>query len=161
MQFPVPQFIDVEDKIIGPLTLKQFGFVAGGGVIILLFFKLIGVGVFFYILSLPVACLSLILAFASFNGRKLYDFLPVMLNFFRSDKVLVFQQRSSGEQINIKPIGEETLAVFNKNKENAAAASVPEESVQSRLRRIALQLDQKNSEEVDVIKTIRKQNAKR
>jgi hypothetical protein len=24
MQFPVPQFTDVEDKIIGPLTVKQF-----------------------------------------------------------------------------------------------------------------------------------------
>ena len=27
MQFPVPQFTDVEDKIIGPLTLKQFGII--------------------------------------------------------------------------------------------------------------------------------------
>ncbi len=30
MQFQVPQFIEVEDKIFGPLTFKQFVYVAGG-----------------------------------------------------------------------------------------------------------------------------------
>ena len=34
MQFPVPQFTDVEDRIIGPLTIKQFGIVFGAGVVI-------------------------------------------------------------------------------------------------------------------------------
>lgn len=30
MQFQVPQFIEVEDKIFGPLTFKQFLYVIGG-----------------------------------------------------------------------------------------------------------------------------------
>lgn len=30
MQFQVPQFIEVEDKIFGPLTFKQFIYVGGG-----------------------------------------------------------------------------------------------------------------------------------
>jgi len=30
MQFQVPQFIEVEDKIFGPLTFKQFIYMAGG-----------------------------------------------------------------------------------------------------------------------------------
>jgi hypothetical protein len=30
MQFQVPQFIEVEDKIFGPLTFKQFVYLAGG-----------------------------------------------------------------------------------------------------------------------------------
>lgn len=30
MQFQVPQFIEVEDKIFGPLTFKQFVYIAGG-----------------------------------------------------------------------------------------------------------------------------------
>lgn len=30
MQFQVPQFIDVEDKIFGPLTFRQFIYVTGG-----------------------------------------------------------------------------------------------------------------------------------
>jgi hypothetical protein len=31
MQFQVPQFVEVEDKILGPLTALQFAYVAGGG----------------------------------------------------------------------------------------------------------------------------------
>lgn len=31
MQFQVPQYIEVEDKIFGPLTFKQFIYIAGGG----------------------------------------------------------------------------------------------------------------------------------
>ncbi|TSC80302.1 MAG: hypothetical protein G01um101429_152 [Parcubacteria group bacterium Gr01-1014_29] len=30
-QFQVPQFIEVEDKIFGPLTTKQFFYLLGGG----------------------------------------------------------------------------------------------------------------------------------
>ena len=33
MQFQVPQFIDVEDKIFGPLTLRQFLYLCGAGAI--------------------------------------------------------------------------------------------------------------------------------
>jgi uncharacterized BrkB/YihY/UPF0761 family membrane protein len=33
MQFQVPQFIDTEDKIVGPLSLRQFGFIAAGGIL--------------------------------------------------------------------------------------------------------------------------------
>ena len=30
MQFQVPQFIEIEDKIIGPFTVKQFIYLVGG-----------------------------------------------------------------------------------------------------------------------------------
>ena len=30
MQFHIPQYIDIEDKLFGPLTLKQAVYVAGG-----------------------------------------------------------------------------------------------------------------------------------
>ena len=32
----VPQFIDTEDKIVGPLTAKQLGWMAVGGVLFLI-----------------------------------------------------------------------------------------------------------------------------
>ena len=31
MQFQVPQFIETEDKVVGPLTLRQFMYIAGAG----------------------------------------------------------------------------------------------------------------------------------
>ena len=74
MQFKVPQFIDIEDKIIGPLTLKQFIYLLGGlGVIAIswFYFKL---GVFI-IISIPILVLSLGLAFFKVNGRPLVSIL--------------------------------------------------------------------------------------
>jgi len=41
-QFQVPQFIDIEDKVFGPLTVKQFLYVLGGtsSVVILWFLRI-------------------------------------------------------------------------------------------------------------------------
>ena len=73
MQFPVPQFTDVEDKIIGPLTLKQFGIIFAAGVVIFLGYsatKSILVLIFLFMLfGVP----ALGLAFANINGRPVYN----------------------------------------------------------------------------------------
>jgi hypothetical protein len=53
MRFEVPQFIEIEAKIVGPLTWKQFVYVAGGvGLLVILYlttnfivFVLIGIPV--------------------------------------------------------------------------------------------------------------------
>lgn len=41
MLFNVPQFINIEDKIVGPLTAKQFGWLAAGGVVLLFTWNLL------------------------------------------------------------------------------------------------------------------------
>jgi hypothetical protein len=41
MHYQVPQFIEIEDKIFGPLTLKQFIYLAGGVGLCLIFFSLL------------------------------------------------------------------------------------------------------------------------
>ena len=41
MRFEVPQFIEIEDKIFGPFTWKQFVYLAGGvGLAAVIFFSL-------------------------------------------------------------------------------------------------------------------------
>jgi hypothetical protein len=94
MQYPVPQFTDVEDKIIGSLTLKQFGIIFGVGVIIFLAYsstKSILVAVFFFILfGVP----GLGLAFAKINGRPLYNTLGLFAKFLSSPKVLIFHKEA-------------------------------------------------------------------
>ena len=41
MQFKVPQFIDVEDKLFGPVTFKEFVYLAGGAGLIYVIYKLV------------------------------------------------------------------------------------------------------------------------
>ena len=95
MQFPVPQFTDVEDKIIGPLTIKQFGIIFGAGVVIFLAFsasKSVLVLIFFFLLvGLP----ALALAFAKLNGRPIYNMIGYLVSFVASPKVLVFHKEGS------------------------------------------------------------------
>ncbi len=68
MQFPVPQFTDVEDKIIGPLTIKQFGFVFAAGIVVVLVFtstkSVLAAIVAFLLVGVP----ALGIAFAKING---------------------------------------------------------------------------------------------
>lgn len=93
MQFPVPQFTDVEDKIIGPLTIKQFGIIFGTGIILFLGYsatKSILVLIFLFMLfGLP----GLGLAFGKINGRPIYNSIGYFIQFYMSPKLLVFHKQ--------------------------------------------------------------------
>lgn len=67
--FQVPQFIDVEDKIIGPLTLRQFLFVAGAALIIFLSNSVLQFWLWI-IVSIFVALVGFTLAFLKINGQN-------------------------------------------------------------------------------------------
>jgi hypothetical protein len=68
MQFQVPQFIEVEDKIFGPLTFRQFVFVLGGFGMCYLLWRILPV-----LLAAPliiiIAGFAAALAFMQYNGR--------------------------------------------------------------------------------------------
>ena len=74
MRFQVPQFIETEEKIIGPFTIKQFIFVAMGGAILFLLFFAVSPGVF-VILAVPVIALTLSLALIRVQEMPLYMYL--------------------------------------------------------------------------------------
>ncbi|MEK7575865.1 MAG: PrgI family protein [Patescibacteria group bacterium] len=80
MRFQVPQFIDVESKIIGPFTLKQFFYLAGGGGMVFLL-KTFLPFFLFVILAIPVAALALALAFYKVNNHQ--PFIFFLQNVFR------------------------------------------------------------------------------
>ncbi len=147
MQFPVPQFIDVEDKIIGPFTLKQFGFVFGGGIIVLAIFKIFGLGFVFFLFGIPIALLTMFVSFGSFNGKKVYEAIPLFFKYLGSPKAMVFQKQSSVSGLNVAPITLEQI-----QKITAKQQPAPEvEPVQTQLKRLSRLLDQKNAEEIDII----------
>lgn len=79
-QFTVPQFIDVEDKIIGPITARQFVIMLAGALLIAVCYKILTFTVFltigFFIFS---ACG--ILAFFKVNGMPFHFFI---LNFLQT-----------------------------------------------------------------------------
>ena len=80
MQYQVPQFIELEDKIVGPLTIKQFGYIAGAGAICFIFFFTLRFG-FALFLSAPVGSLALALAFGKVKGVAMPRYLMSMIAF--------------------------------------------------------------------------------
>jgi PrgI family protein len=68
MQFQIPQFIEVEDKIFGPFTFRQFVYLAGGAGCAYLIFRVLP-----FLIALPfivaIAALAGGLAFFQYNGR--------------------------------------------------------------------------------------------
>jgi hypothetical protein len=82
MRFTVPQFIEHEAKIVGPLTFKQFIFIGVAGALCFIFYFSIGKANFFLFLILSIIALSIGagLAFLKVGGRGLPT---ILVNFFR------------------------------------------------------------------------------
>jgi hypothetical protein len=79
-QFVVPQFIDVEDKIFGPITARQFVILLVSGLLIVLAYKLADFALFVFILVI-LGGGSLIVAFVKINGQP---FHYVILNIIQT-----------------------------------------------------------------------------
>ncbi len=128
MQHTVPKFIDVEDKVIGPLTLRQFAFLATGiGVFILLAY-LVSV-VLAFLIGLPILILSSAFAFYKPYGRSFSTYFSSILQFFIQPKFYLFKRVPQTPKIKrgIKPV----------SKKKRVAKKI----TQSRLKKLAWILD--------------------
>lgn len=97
MEYQVPQFIEVEDKIFGPFTLKQFIYVAGGaGVCAIAFFYL--PLIFAIIVAIPVAALSGALAFYKVNNKPFEDMLEAGFIYFTGGRLYLWRKEPKTEK---------------------------------------------------------------
>ncbi|MCF7816062.1 MAG: PrgI family protein [Candidatus Pacebacteria bacterium] len=100
MRFEVPQFIEIEDKIIGPLTWRQFIYLAGGaGTLIVLYISL--PFIFFVMFGVPLGVLSASLAFHRINNRPFSIFLESFINYTTKSK-LYFWRKEQEQTISSK-----------------------------------------------------------
>lgn len=100
MKYQVPQFLDLEDKIIGRLTIKQFFYLISVPLVlyILKFFVTLPYLILFAVIFFP---LSLLFAFKKVNGKA---FVYAVGSFFRfSLKPQVYIWKRDPEVSHIKP----------------------------------------------------------
>lgn len=135
MQFKVPQNIDMQDRIIGPLTLSQFFYLLFGGLIIyILFDKLVlgGLSFLFWILATPIGLLSFAMAFLKVNDRPFPYFFLAAIRFLSQPRQRVW--RHSADAPPKKPI--------KTKKGNDSAPAVPQKSLDAvKVRELADILD--------------------
>ena len=100
MEYQVPQFIGVEDKIIGPLTLKQFIYLAGGAGLCVVFFSYLNIVVAF-LLSAPVAAFVAALAFYKINGKSFIEMVEAGFHYYMHSKLFLWkhQQPKTAKEI--------------------------------------------------------------
>lgn len=91
MRFQVPQFIEVEDKIFGPLTLKQFIYLAGGGGLAFIIYRLLPFYIALIVMA-PVLALSLALAFYRINNKPFVFILEAAFKYLVSDKLYIWKK---------------------------------------------------------------------
>lgn len=91
MKYQVPQFIEVEDKIFGPFTFKQFVYIVGGLGICFIAYRLLPLIVAILVM-IPAGALAASLAFYKPNKRPFIDTLEAAFNFFTTSKLYIWKK---------------------------------------------------------------------
>lgn len=105
MQFSVPQFVDIESKIVGPLTIKQFAFIAVPCLLAFILFFVLNI-----IFWIPIAALLVgfgaAFAFIKVGSRPLYMIALYALKFFWQPKLYLWRPAMVTEKISVPEVHE-------------------------------------------------------
>lgn len=109
-QFVVPQFIDVEDKIFGPVTTRQFLILLVASLVIFVAFKLADTTLFIFILAV-FGGFALVLAFVKINGQTFHYFLLNVFQTMRRPSRRVWYKMDTKEELEILRKAEKTVVI--------------------------------------------------
>jgi hypothetical protein len=111
MQFRVPQFIDIEDKIFGPFSFRQFVYLVGGGAISFVLYKLLP---FFIaiLLILPIVGLALALTFYKVNNKPFIETLENWFKFSTQNKLYVWKKKPQKKDSAKEKLPEQEVASY-------------------------------------------------
>jgi hypothetical protein len=134
MRFQVPQFIDIEDKIFGPLTIKQFIYIAGGAGLCFILFRFLPL-----IIVIPVGVViigfSLALAFYQINNKPLIYIIQSAFGYYIGSKLYLWKKKDKSP---------EKAKAMNMTEANTPPIYVPKLS-DSKLHDLTWSLDIKES----------------
>lgn len=138
MQFKVPQNIEMEDKIIGPLTMKQFVYLLVGGMITYATIKTYNTTLIVFV-GVPVALISLCLTFIKIQDQPFSKFLYSLALYLVKPRQRMWQK-------NWPPV-EHTKSVVQKNKIVHKNNEAPKPVESSQLEKLSYILDTKGQTE--------------
>lgn len=91
-RYVVPQFIDVEDKIIGPITVRQFIICTIGAMFIFISYKLSDFSLFL-LQTFLIGLFVIVMAFVKVNGKLFHEFFVDLLFYlFKVQKLSIWQK---------------------------------------------------------------------
>ena len=93
MQYQVPQFIEVEDKIFGPLTLKQFIYMAGGAGLSFIVYQVLPSLIFAIVPIVLIMGFSAALAFYKINNKPFINVVEAAFKYLTSAKLYIWKKQ--------------------------------------------------------------------
>ncbi len=123
-QFVVPQFLDVESKIIGPITARQFLIMLGVLLIEFVIYRIFLNLIIVILLGVPVLGLGILFAFAKVNGRPFHFIVLNFIQTFRKPALRVWD----------KTLNDQDLRVFLEKVEDDTPPPAPRKAALERSR---------------------------
>jgi hypothetical protein len=133
MRYQVPQFIEVEDKIFGPLTMKQFLYIAGGAALAFVFWTILP-SLIAPIVAIPVFILFMAFAFKKYNGRPLIFSVEHGVKYYLGKKLYVWKKKDKKAKVT-------AAKAPSTNPDNPAEALMVPKLSDSKLKEISWSLD--------------------
>lgn len=113
MQFKIPQEINVEDKVVGPFTLKSFGFVFAFFVVMSVFVVILtGAGISLVgsiIVGTIIGSPALVAGFVPYNGKPVYTYTGHFVTYLFKPRKRVWKKYV--EPVSLKPKEEKKVEV--------------------------------------------------
>ncbi len=104
-QYKVPQNVEAEDKIMGPLTLKQFIYcVIGVGWAMLCFFLFRSFIPLMIVVAAPVTILFLLLGLYQRDGQNFEQYLVALVGFFSQSRQRLWTKEPIVESFKVEPV---------------------------------------------------------
>lgn len=126
-QYQVPQFLEVEDKIFGPMTFKQFLYTAGGLGLGFIAWTVLPLTIAIFVGG-PILLFFIALAFLKVNDRPFIFVVESALRYAFSKKLYIWKKKE------IDPTKKESI------EKRSTMIDVPKLS-QSKLRELSWELD--------------------
>lgn len=138
MRFQVPQFIERESRVIGPLTFRQFGYLGVAGAVAF-FFYFTAPFMVFLVVALVMGALGMAFAFVKVGPRTFPEFLASVLQFGFGTKTYMWRKGKETK----RPSSQQTDYV--QPPEGEAPKAKPTLVKESRIHDLALKIETKKN----------------
>lgn len=98
-QFVVPQFLDVESKIIGPVTARQFLIMLGVLIVEFIIYRVFLNVLFVLLFGIPVLATGILFAFMKVNGQPFHFIVLNFIQTFRKPRLRIWDKTLSDSDI--------------------------------------------------------------
>lgn len=119
MKFQVPQFINIEDTIFGPFTIKQFVYMVGGAGMTYIAWHFLPFLASLFII-VPVVTLALSLAFLKPNGKPFIFTLQAAVMYALSNRLYLWKRvpkkATSAKQVSEELHGGASVPTLSESK---------------------------------------------